>query len=596
MVPPRLRSRWLLVPFLGTISGALEGGAAAAVYLLVQVIQDPQVVFEIPALGPVTRVFSGASSSGIFVRVAILLGVYHVLKNLLLVATQYIRYRVQAETSAELSKTILRGYLFLPYPFHFGRHSSELIRNTSGSVGMVVSILEIFSSFLLEGLVGVGILAVLVTAAPTVAIVSAIALVLVIAGVLRLTRRTAEYLGEERHELAASLLQTVQAALGGIKEIKVLGREEYFFKAYAKGQRRLLDLGYLGVTLDVIPRLVVETSFVLAALGGVVLITLGSSSPDEVLPMIGLFAYSGFRLVAMSNRIISHYNGLRGGRAAVSHLYDDFTLIKHSANVPSKEEDPGATFRAELRVENVSYTYPAAESPAVSDVSLTLPVGGSIGIVGPTGAGKSTLVDLVVGLLAPDEGRVLADGVELGPHASLWKHRVGYVPQSIFLLDDTLRRNIAMGVSDEHIDNAAVERAIEMAQLKPLVKSWTEGVECFLGERGIRLSGGERQRVGIARALYHDPDLLVFDEATSALDNVTEAEVSRAIESLRGRKSMLVIAHRLSTVRRCDRLLYMEDSRIVAEGTYDELLDSNPRFRHMVEAPIGSSQTDRTMY
>jgi len=290
-------------------------------------------------------------------------------------------------------------------------------------------------------------------------------------------------------------------------------------------------------------------------------------------------------MIPMSNRIVQKFNEFLGGRAAVDDLYDDLELIRREVAPDHEAHSESPAFKRELRVEGVSYTYPSAVRPALASVSFVLPAGGSVGIVGATGAGKSTLVDLVVGLLTPTEGRILADGVELVGRHRQWRRRVGYVPQTIFLLDETLRRNVALGIPDREIDDVAVARAIKMAQLDTLVASWPAGVATFLGERGIRLSGGERQRVGIARALYHDPELLVFDEATSALDNVTEAEVNRAIEALRGRKSLLVIAHRLSTVRPCDRLILLEAGRVVAEGAYDELLASSPQFRRMVEAP-----------
>ena len=584
LVPVAYRREWLVVPLLAVVAGLMEGGAAGAVYLLVRVLQDPQTVFYTGAIRPIQGLFTGATDSGIVLRFAGLLGLYHIAKNLMLVSSQYLQYRVQAHTKAELSKELLRGYLLLPYPFHFRRHSSELIRNITGSVGMVTVVLSSTDGLLREVLVGVGILVVLFISAPGVTLISGLALSVLIWGLLRVTRKLAARHGQERHELARSLYETVQSALGGIKEIKALGREEYFLNAFGDVQRRMLSLGYLGATLSLIPQVVVETAFVLAALSVVALLAFEPSAWGEVLPLVGLFAYAGFRMVPMANRIVLRLNELRAGAPAVDDLYDDFVMIRRE--VDGDWEDAGETvaFRSELRVEDVSYTYPDRSLPAVEDLTLTLRHGESLGIVGPTGAGKSTLVDLVVGLLSPTEGRILADGVELKGRPRRWRQRIGYVPQSIFLLDDTLRRNVALGVPEEAIDDEAVARAVRMAQLHDLVASWPEGVETFLGERGVRLSGGERQRVGIARALYHDPDLLVFDEATSALDNVTEAEVNRAIESLRGQKSMMVIAHRLNTVRRCDRLLYLDEGRIVAEGSYDELIASNSRFRRMAEA------------
>lgn len=585
MVPPALRPGWFALPLLAALSGALEAGTAGMVYLLVQVLQEPQSIFELPIVRHMGWLFAGQADSTIVLRFAALIGAYHLIKNLIAVIIQYFHQWVHARTHAELSNSLLRGYLLLPYPFHFRRHSADLIRNTTGSVGAVVGALAAGNALLLELLVGGGLLVVLLTAAPRVTVISGIALTLVVVGVLRLTRRLALRSGQEAHALGQDLQQTVQNALGGIKEIKALGREKHFFDAFSDVQRRKVELGHLGVTLGVVPKLLIETAFVMAALVVVVLVTLQPVSGAEALPTVGLFAYAGFRLIPMTNRLVVQLNALRASAPAVDSIYDDMLLIRHEV-APEWEEAGGAlALGSELRVEGVSYTYPGAVRPAISDVNLVLPSGGSLGIVGPTGAGKSTLVDLVVGLLTPTEGRILSDGVDLKGRHRRWRQRIGYVPQSIFLLDDTLRRNIAMGIADERIDDDAVEAAIRMARFEGVVASLPEGLDTPLGERGIRLSGGERQRVGIARALYHDPDLLVFDEATSALDNVTEAEVNRAVESLRGRKSMLVIAHRLSTVRRCDRLLYLEDGRIVAEGSYDDLLASDPRFRRMAGAP-----------
>jgi len=585
MVPPGHRRRWLLFPLLAALAGVVEGGGAGAVYLLVRVLQDPQAVLDLPLIGSAGSFFTGAADSTIVRRFAGLVGVYHLVKSGLSLATQYIRQRIQAETAAELSKTLLRGYLLLPYPFHFNRHSSELIRNTTGSVSGVVYTLQSFEGLLRRGVIGGGLLVILFVAAPLVTLVSGTALAILIMGLLRLTRGMASRSGQEQHELGQIIQQTVQNALSGIKEIKALGREEYFFQAFADAQRRLLRLGYLGVTLSVIPQLIFETAFVLAALVAVVVVSSEPAAGAEVIPLMGLFAYAGFRMIVMANPIVLMLNAIRSGRPAVDDLYDDFLLIQREADPGWGARGDTPALGSELRVEGVSYSYPGGLRPAVAGVTLSLAAGESLGIVGPTGAGKSTLVDLVAGLLTPTEGRILADGVNLGGSPRGWRQRIGYVPQSIFLLDDTLRRNIAMGIPEENIDDSAVQRAFQLAQLDALVASWPDGADSLLGERGVRLSGGERQRVGIARALYHDPDLLVFDEATSALDNVTEAEVVRAIESLRGRKTMLVIAHRLSTVRRCDRLLYLEEGRIVAEGSYDDLLAVHSRFRHMVQVP-----------
>lgn len=582
MLPPGHRRRWLAMPVLDAINGALESGAALAVLALMRVLQDPRSATTLPVFRDVPGLFVGLSDQGILTRFAALIAAYFVLKNVVMLLTHVVRFRIHAQTQAEVSRIFFRGYLLLPYPFHFQRHSAALIRNTTASVQVMLYTLQAFDQLLRRGLTAIGLLATLAWAEPTVTVIAAVTLTLLMVLMLRVTHRLALRAGEEDQGLARVDHESVQNALGGIKEIKALGREWYFIDSYREVQSRILKLGQMKLTLSVVPPMVFETAFVLAALLVAVLLGNSLSGGPDTLPRLGLFGYAGFRLVSMANPIILRINEIIGARPTVEALHADLELMRRE--IASEEESRAGksiAFRRELRVERASYRYPKSEVMALQDVDFTLPVGGSVGIVGPTGAGKSTLVDLVVGLLVPVEGRLLVDGVDVHAEGLRWRGRIGYVPQSVFLLDTSLRRNIALGISDDEIDDIAVQRAIEMAQLDTLVRSWPDGAETTVGERGIRLSGGERQRIGIARALYHDPDLLVFDEATSALDNITEAEVSRAINALRGRKSLLVIAHRLSTVRGCDTLLYVEQGRIVASGNYDELIATDTRFRRL---------------
>jgi ATP-binding cassette subfamily C protein len=288
--------------------------------------------------------------------------------------------------------------------------------------------------------------------------------------------------------------------------------------------------------------------------------------------------------VPAANRVGWRVNQVRSAAASVESLHDDYLLVAGTDWEHAAAERQSAQFCESIVLERVSYIFAQADNAALQDISLTIRFGESIGIVGPTGAGKTTLVDLVVGLLRPSSGRILIDGNDLGSRLLAWKRNIGYVPQSIFLIDDSLRRNIALGIGDPEIDEGRLRAAVRMAQLERFVAELPQGLETSVGERGIRLSGGERQRVGIARALYHDPDLLVFDEATSALDLSTEAALAEAIEALHGKKTLLVVAHRLSSVLRCDRLVFMSEGRIRACGSYDDLLRDHPEFQRMVRA------------
>jgi ATP-binding cassette subfamily C protein len=580
MLPPEQRRRWLLIPVLGLATGAVEAGAAAAVFGLIAVISDPQALTR-SALGTwIAEHLPYQGGSAVIVQLTLLVAVYHVVKNLLLAGAQHLRHRIVGESSAALACQMLYGYLLAPYPFHFRRDSAELIRNTTHNVNAVFVALSAVAGIGSEMLVGAGILAVLLAAAPVVTLVAGAVLALLVIGLLRATRQLARRAGGGEHELSREMLQTLQHALGAIKEIKALGREDFFYRAYAEQQQARLSLGHLGVTLEALPPLIIETVFVCGALLVVVLLTVSGSGGGTGLPLLGLFAYAGFRIVPMANRIAWRLNQVRSCEVPVQTLYDDYLLVTHAAWAETDGVTP-VRLRDAIAVEDGTYTYPGAEAPALREVSLTVRRGESLGIVGPTGAGKSTLVDLIVGLLPPSEGRVCVDGVDLAGRARAWRRHVGYVPQQIVLLDDTLRRNVALGIADADIDDARVAAALRVAQLDATVAGLPRGLDTSVGERGVRLAGGERQRVGIARALYHDPDVLVLDEATAALDTATEAAVADALRALRGEKTVLLIAHRLSTVRGCDRIAVIADGRLADCGTYDELLARSDTFRRL---------------
>jgi ATP-binding cassette subfamily C protein len=294
---------------------------------------------------------------------------------------------------------------------------------------------------------------------------------------------------------------------------------------------------------------------------------------------LALFAYAGFRAVPSANRIMLNVGYLREGRPYARAVAADFGTLRGTAARPHGPE-PTVEFRESLACEHVTFAYEASAHRALHDVNLRIRRGESVGIVGPTGSGKSTLVDVLLGLLRPTSGRVLLDGDDLAGHERAWQRLIGYVPQDPYLLDDTLRRNIAFGIPDALIDEQRLLRACTLAQLDDFVRQLPEALETSIGEDGVRLSGGQRQRIAIARALYQDPAVLVFDEATAALDNQTEREVTRAIAAVHGERTVIVIAHRLSTVAACDRLIFLQEGRIAAVGRYDDLM-RNPGFRAM---------------
>jgi ABC-type multidrug transport system fused ATPase/permease subunit len=284
---------------------------------------------------------------------------------------------------------------------------------------------------------------------------------------------------------------------------------------------------------------------------------------DALTPTLGLFAAAAFRLMPSVSRILSAVQTVRSADPVINNLYAEIQLLERA---PAPELVARLPFREALTLEHVAFQYEGAASPAVRDVSLTVPRGSCIGIIGESGAGKSTLVDIILGLFAPDSGAVRLDGVDIQTSPRGWQDQIGYVSQSIYLTDDTLRRNVAFGVPKEAIDDVAIGRALRGAQLEEFVRELPDGLDTVVGERGVRLSGGQRQRIGIARALYHDPPVLVLDEATSSVDTITERSIMESVRALQGTKTILIVAHRLSTVEQCDRLFRLDRGRLIAEG------------------------------
>jgi ATP-binding cassette subfamily C protein len=583
MLPAERRAGWLALPLLALVTGLAEAGAAAAVFGLITLVGDPTQIGRIPIAAWLAARLPQRSPQELIVILALLVAAYHIGKSALVVWAQYLRHRIVGESSAALATAMLQGYLLAPYPFHFRRHSAELIRNTTMSVDSVFVALAAAAAILSELLVGAGIIAVLLLASPLVTLLAGSVLVGLTIVLLLVTRRMAQRAGGAVHELSREMLQTLQHALGALKEIKALGREDFFTRAYAEQQRARLSLGYVGVTLDALPPLVFETVFVCGALLVIALLSATDRIGSGGLPLLGLFAYAGFRIVPMANRITWRLNEIRGRAAPIRALYSDYRLFTGHAQADAAHDEPIA-FRATLSLEGVSYTYPDTAAPALRGVTLTIRRGETLAVFGPTGAGKSTLIDLVVGLLPPSSGRVAVDGVDLTGRAAAWRRHVGYVPQAIVLLDDSLRRNVALGIPPHEIDAQRLAAAVRIAQLDGFVASLPEGLDTRVGERGVRLSGGERQRVGIARALYHDPDVVVLDEATAALDAATETALTDALRALHGRKTVLLISHRLATVRACDRIALVSGGALLDCGTPDELQARSVEFRRLAEA------------
>jgi ABC-type multidrug transport system fused ATPase/permease subunit len=580
---PRMRWRWAVMIPLSVAAAGLEALGAAGVFFLIKIVSDPARLAEWPFASALTSRLPWQGEKAVVEFLTAALAIFYLLKNGLLAYVAYAERKLVSESETALARRMLAGYLALPYALHLRRNSADMVRNIMDAVHRVfervlLSALGIFT----EGLIIVGIVAVLIASAPWPTLLAGGFLFLLLAALLRVTRRYVARWGLQEHRLNRETLQSVQQSLGGLKEIRVMGREGFFYRRFAAQQEALARIACLHDTFAVLPRLLMETIFVFGMLL-VLLITARGGAGEDAVALLGLCAYGGFRVLPSINRILLHLNGIRFGAAAVDHLYDDMLLFeRHRMDQKTSFQNAAHPFTGSLALDRVNYIYDGGDGPALEDIRFSIRRGESIGIVGPTGSGKSTLINIMLGLLTPSAGRVTVDGRDIFAELRLWQQKIGYVPQEIYLIDDSLRRNIAFGVEDESIDEERVRAAVVMAQLEEFVQSLALGLDTVVGERGVRLSGGEKQRVAIARALYRDPEVLIFDEATSALDNQTERALSRAIESLQGEKTLILIAHRLSTVRQCGRLIFLRGGRIEGEGTFGELLQSNREFREMV--------------
>lgn len=480
------------------------------------------------------------------------------------------------------SVLLMRHFLTIPYSQVALRGSPEMIRTLTDSVGQVYNgtvyglISVISSAFSICSIVGF-----LVVVQP----LSTLALIVYfsVAGAVfaRLVRSHAHTSGEVMAEASKTAWQWVFAAFGSLREGHVRRSQPFFVRHYENVSLRAAHAQRVASFLNTLPRYLMEILFILAV--GLLLLTSAASGQGQsgAVGLLALFVAAGFRLLPSITGLLGSVAGIRVSRKALELVHAEVAEAR-SMKVPAATVGTEFVFAHTLQLHDVGFTYPAAVKPALVGVTVEIKPGMSIAVVGGSGAGKSTLLDIVLGLRAPTTGRVTVDGVELDDVLDSWQSIVGYVPQEIFLLEMTLAENIAFDQDRRDIDLERLNRVVKQAQLQKVVDQLPEGVDTFLGERGARLSGGQRQRVGIARALYRQPQMLVFDEATSALDNETENELVQTIRDLSQEMTTIIVAHRLSTVRHCDVVLYMEDGQIKDAGTFAELRDRNPGFERLV--------------
>jgi ATP-binding cassette, subfamily B, bacterial PglK len=568
---------------------ALEVIGASAIYLLLGLVTGGADVI-LGADSPVARLLPTEPGAA---QITVALGVlaFIVVRSVALAVRAYIEGRIIARTGVELADRLLSGYLAMPYAFHTRRGSAELIRNTFAATNeMKGGVLRPAVVVLSETVLVIGLVGLLVVTDPLTAVVALASLGGAMVVIQRLLRPRLLAWGRLSHDASTVGLESIQQSLGGIRDIKILGRERWFLERHAASRQRMARSEYLSGAASSLPRSSIEIGLVTTVV--VLLVANVRSGGGIDVAVLGMFAYAGIRLQPALQMMVNSVNMLRFRMPMVRDLLDDERLITGARGRHEFDQRSGAVVVPEhperIEVRDVHLAFPTDDGgrhEALRGVSLTVRRGEFIGLCGPTGGGKSTLLDVIAGLLVPDAGQVLVDGMLLTEEPRDWWRQLGVVSQAGFLVDDTLRRNIALGVPDRDIDQDRLADAVRRAQLDDVLAGLPLGLDTVVGERGIRLSGGQRQRVVLARALYRDPHVLLLDEGTSALDGATEAAVMRALEIDQRARTVIAVAHRLQSIRAADRILVIEAGRIAAEGSWDELAATSEPFQRLLAGP-----------
>jgi ABC-type multidrug transport system fused ATPase/permease subunit len=593
---PRERRNALILLGMMLVQGLLEAMGVASIVPFMAVLSNPQTIQTNPYLAAAYQ-YIGAPNQTWFLIFLGLASLSVILARIgISAATSYAIVRYAQLRSFSLSIRLLQNYLSRPYGWFLNRHSADMGKSLLSEVEEVVqgSLMRSFD-LAAQLIVSTSLILLVVIAEPRAAIIATSLLGTVYAFVYFSLRPRIERMGRESRAANQDRFKLVQEMFSGIKEVKIGGLEHPYLRRFSNAAHRFARRKAKFAVLRDLPRYLLE-AFSMAGIMAILLLLMVRAHGDftKIVPVMTLYAFAGLRLLPMLQRIYANLVSLRFGSATLDAIHRDMQEIGVPIMLAGRRKDR-LPLRDQIQLRDITFTYPKADRASLQDISLTIASRTTVGFVGSTGSGKTTLVDVVLGLLAPQQGELTVDGTLItADNVGAWQQAIGYVPQQIFLADETVAGNIAFGVPPHEIDMKAVECAARIANLHDFIMDeLPQKYETKVGERGVRLSGGQRQRVGIARALYHDPDVLVLDEATSALDNLTERAVMDAVHNLSHQKTVLIIAHRLSTVQTCDRLFLLDHGRLKAVGTYDELLKADPAFRRMASHEEFQERTSR---
>lgn len=557
----------IFILFIMALIGSLLECVGVSIFMpFVNILMDTSEIHGNEYLSLIYDGFSFHSDQSFLTAMAGFIMVIFVVKNVYMILQKYAIYHFSYNTQRKISTRLLKAYMSEPYTFHLNKNVSILQRSMQEDSELFTRAIIHFMELVVEVTVCIALGSYLLYVSKSITVII-VSLLIICVGIFTFTaRKYARGYGKKCQGYKAKIYQWMNQALGGIKEIKILNRESYFissyesyFKKYAKGQR-------INRLLGVIPKYIVEMVSISGMLFAIMIkMNYGRKDIVDFIPQLAAFAVAAFRLLPSVGRINEHVTDIMYASSSIELVYNDLKAIEDVPK-PDMTEARDWSFEKEVVVKNVCYHYPNIEENVIEYASFTIKKGQTIALIGESGAGKTTMADIMLGLLEPQYGKIRADGMDVFRNMDAWHREIGYIPQMIYLSDDTIRNNVAFGIEESEIDDEAVTEALRKAQLLEFVDGLSDGIKTMVGDRGIRLSGGQRQRIGIARALYCDPQILVLDEATSALDNDTESAVMEAIENLRGEKTIIIIAHRLTTIQNADEIYAVEGRKLVKKS------------------------------
>ena len=552
----------VLLLFAILITTVLELAGVVAIMPFINVVMDPASIEKTAYLKWLYTSLAFGSTNGFIAFLGMLLIVIYIIKNVAISLMYYSQYAFTFNTQKKLCGRMLKCYLNQPYIFHLQNNSAKLINNIKVDVSMmfqaIISILGLLSELVVSCILGVYLL--IQDKSIVIGVLAIMGMVVLLFG--KKYKRYLRRLGAEDREYNVGIMKWLQQSFGGMKETKILGREEYFYSKFEDNYSNWAEREKIFRLMQIIPRPAMETFLVTALLGVIVLKLLNGTQSAYFISTLSVFAVAVVRLLPSINRITTSYGVVMFNMPAFDSVYKDLKEIEQlvQIDIEKNKVKKGLRFEQNIEIRDVTFGYPEKENNVLENINLKIRKCQSIALIGPSGAGKTTLADIVLGILKPTKGQVLVDGLDIDECPNEWKEKLGYIPQSIYLMDDTIRNNILYG--NQQCNDEQLWKAIEEAQLKEFILSLENGLDTIIGENGICLSGGQRQRIGIARALYTNPEVLVLDEATSALDNETEEAVMEAINHLTGSKTLIIIAHRLSTTEKCDVIFEVKDRQV----------------------------------